>query len=98
MIVRIVKMKFETKNIALFKSIFEQSMQNIRAFSGCNFLELYQDKNDETIFFTYSFWDEESDLEAYRNSDFFRSVWEKTKPLFSEKTNAWSVTKIASLP
>lgn len=98
MFVRIVKMTFEAESIPLFENVFEESKQAIRAFEGCNFLELYQDKNNETIFFTYSFWEKEADLEAYRNSDFFTSVWAKTKVLFSAKPEAWSVNKIASLP
>ena len=98
MFVRIVKMKFEKENISLFKHIFEESKQKIRDFNGCSFLELYQDKHDKTIFFTYSFWEKEADLEAYRNSNFFTSVWAKTKILFSDKPEAWSVNKVASLP
>jgi len=98
MFVRIVKMKFEKKNIPLFKEVFEQSKQTIRNSEGCTFLELYQDMDDETIFFTYSFWEKEDDLEAYRNSDFFASVWAKTKVLFSAKPEAWSVNKLVSLP
>lgn len=94
MFVRIVKMKFTKENISLFKGVFDKNMATIRSFEGCSFLELYQDKHDETIFFTYSYWDKEEDLEAYRNSDFFKSVWSKTKVLFSAKPEAWSVNKI----
>ncbi len=98
MFIRIVKMKFRSKNIALFQSVFEENKQTISAFKGCNFLELYQDKNDETIFFTYSFWEKEEHLEAYRNSQFFKLLWAKTKILFSDKPEAWSVDRIHSLP
>jgi len=98
MFVRIVKMTFKKENIPLFKAVFEESKSVIRNFEGCSFLELYQDKKNESIFFTYSFWDEEIHLEEYRNSDFFKSVWSKTKVLFAEKAEAWSVDKIESLP
>lgn len=98
MFIRIVKMKFESKNIFLFQQVFEENKQAIRSFKGCNHLELYQDKTDETIFFTYSYWNKEEDLETYRNSDFFKSVWGKTKVLFSDKPEAWSVNKVSSLP
>jgi len=60
MFVRIVKMKFETENISLFKKVFDESKETIRASKGCTFLELYQDKKDKTIFFTYSYWEKES--------------------------------------
>jgi len=97
MFVRIVKMKFERENVPLFKTIFEESKLTIRNFEGCHFLELYQDRHDETIFFTYSYWEHEENLKAYRHSDFFKSVWASTKVLFSDKPEAWSVNKIASL-
>jgi hypothetical protein len=49
------------------------------------------------MFFTYSYWDDATDLENYRNSEFFKSVWAKTKVLFSEKPEAWSVNKLETL-
>jgi quinol monooxygenase YgiN len=98
MFVRIVKMQFKKEHISIFTSVFQNSKTTIRGFEGCSFLELYQDKHDETIFFTYSYWEDEEHLEAYRKSDFFRSVWSQTKVLFSAKPEAWSVNKMESLP
>ena len=93
MFVRIVKMSFHTKHIAEFLSIFEEKKQFIRNSEGCKLLELYQDKTTPEIFFTYSYWDEEKDLENYRNSELFKNVWAKTKALFNDKPEAWSVDK-----
>jgi quinol monooxygenase YgiN len=97
MLVRIVKMSFETSKIEEFLANFETVKQKIRTFEGCNFLELYRDKNNTNIFFTYSYWDSENDLNNYRHSKLFKSVWEKTKPMFNARPEAWSVDKIASL-
>lgn len=94
MFTRIVKMVFEKENIPIFLENFEMVNQKIRDFPGCTFLELYQDKTDEAIFFTYSRWNEESDLENYRNSELFKKVWSQTKPLFKEKAAAWSVDSV----
>jgi quinol monooxygenase YgiN len=69
----------------------------IRASKGCTLLELYQDKNNPDIFFTYSYWNKESDLENYRNSDLFKDVWAKTKVFFNDKPLAWSVDKKVTL-
>jgi len=80
-----------------FLSNFNLNKNKIRNFQGCQFLELYQDKNDDNIFFTYSYWNSEEDLENYRESDFFQNVWSKTRILFNEKPQAWSVNKIVSL-
>lgn len=93
MLVRIVKLTFKPQNISSFERIFQESKDRIRNFEGCQHLELFQDKNEQHIFFTYSYWDNEDALNAYRNSEFFRKTWSKTKTLFSEKPEAWSVSK-----
>ncbi|MDC6364439.1 MULTISPECIES: putative quinol monooxygenase [Flavobacteriaceae] len=93
MLIRIVKLTFKPENIPSFEQIFEESRDQIATFQGCQFVELYQDLNNPAVFFTYSFWQKESDLENYRASDFFKEVWSNTKKLFAEKPEAWSVTK-----
>ncbi len=97
MFVRIVKMSFAEDNIATFLTNFETAKHKIRAFEGCQLLELYQDKNNSNVFFTYSYWNTEEDLDHYRNSELFKGVWAKTKPLFNAKPEAWSVDKLAIL-
>ncbi|MCZ4319986.1 antibiotic biosynthesis monooxygenase [Aequorivita viscosa] len=97
MFTRIVKMEFEEGNVNAFLTNFEVVKEKIRGFPGCLFLELYRDKNDETIFFTYSRWKEEADLEKYRNSDLFKEVWSVTKPMFRKRAEAWSVDTVVSL-
>ena len=97
MLVRIVKLSFHEKNIPLFLENFELMKDKIRTAPGNRFLELYQDKNNISIFFTYSYWDTEADLENYRNSELFYDVWTFTKQLFNDKPEAWSVDKLVSL-
>ena len=97
MIVRIVKMSFKPDKIDEFLHNFEGSKLKIRSFKGCGLLELYRDKSNPNTFFTYSYWDTEQDLNNYRNSPLFRSVWAETKILFNEKPEAWSVDKMAIL-
>ena len=97
MFVRIVKMSFHKKNIDEFLSTFEEKKEFIRVSEGCKLLELYQDKQNPEIFFTYSYWENEQDLENYRNSDLFKNVWAKTKVFFNDKPQAWSVDKKVSL-
>ncbi|MEQ3662659.1 MAG: antibiotic biosynthesis monooxygenase family protein [Flavobacterium sp.] len=97
MFVRIVKLRFHKENIPAFLENFEEIKYKIRGFEGNLLLELYQDKNDNRTFFTYSYWETEEHLEAYRNSDLFKGVWSYTKTLFSDKPEAWSVDKIATL-
>ncbi|OUR99066.1 antibiotic biosynthesis monooxygenase [Flavobacteriales bacterium 33_180_T64] len=97
MFVRIVKMSFDPLKIDEFLSNFEAKKNAIRAFNGCEFLELYRDRHNTNVFFTYSYWQTEADLEQYRHSDLFKGIWTKTKPMFNAKPEAWSVNKLASL-
>lgn len=95
--VRIVKMGFHEEHIETFLTNFDENKMKIRGFDGCQFLELYRDKTTPSIFFTYSYWESEAHLEAYRHSELFKNVWAKTKPLFNRNPEAWSVDKLASL-
>jgi heme-degrading monooxygenase HmoA len=90
-------MSFKADVIDEFLENFNQKKEHIRNFKGCRFLELYRDKTDTNVFFTYSYWNSEEDLENYRHSDLFKTVWSKTKPLFNDKPQAWSVDKVVSL-
>jgi quinol monooxygenase YgiN len=98
MLVRIVKMSFDPEHIDTFLDNFDAVKNNIRNFDGCNYLDLYRDQNHSNIFFTYSYWNDQTFLEKYRTSKLFKEVWSKTKPLFNDKPHAWSVDKIVSLP
>lgn len=91
MIKRIVKLSFEPEKINDFLDIFAESKEKIRQSVGCRHLELLRCKSPNHIFFTYSYWDNEKALDDYRHSDLFRATWAKTKQLFNDKPEAWSV-------
>ena len=95
MIKRIVKMTFRPEAVPAFLAIFEESKALIRAFEGCQHLELLRDTGQPNILFTLSHWQSGAALDAYRQSDLFLATWKKTKVLFAEKAEAWSV-EIAS--
>ena len=97
MFTRIVKMEFQEDKVAQFLANFETVKHKIRSFKGCMHLELWRDKKQPTIFFTYSKWEKESDLMNYKASNLFRNVWATTKPLFRSKAQAWSVNSLYRL-
>ena len=97
MLVRIVKMTFSADKTDEFQVRFHNVKDKIIEFEGCELLELYRDKSDSNVFFTYSYWQSEEDLNRYRNSDFFKEVWSNTKKMFTKKPEALSVDKIVSL-
>ena len=97
MFIRIVKLSFHSENIQPFLANFEQMKHKIKAAPGNLYLELYQDKNNPGLFFTYSHWETEDDLENYRKSELFDNVWSFTKKLFNAKPEAWSLDSLGSL-
>ena len=93
MIKRIVKMTFRPDQVDTFlDDVFAHSKSAIRAFPGCRSMELLRDTNRPNVLFTLSIWDSPDNLEAYRQSSLFQSTWAKTKILFDDKPEAWSVT------
>ena len=92
MIKRIVKLTFRPEAVAQFRSdVFDPSKQQIRAFPGCFHMELVQNAAQPNMLFTLSIWEDAAALEAYRQSALFKNTWAKTKALFAEKAEAWSV-------
>jgi len=55
-------MTFKPEELADFFVMFEQKKQAIRNFPGCQYLEVFQDKSQANIVFTYSFWTSEEAL------------------------------------
>ena len=96
MLVRIVKMIIKAEEIQSFRDMFDRNKEKIRGRDGCQFLELYQDKHNKSIFFTYSYWNSETDLNNYRHSELFAGVWKETKAKFDGKPEAWSVNKLVT--
>jgi quinol monooxygenase YgiN len=94
MIVRIVKMAFQPGKERQFLDIFEASREKIRASAGCSHLHLLRDQADPSLFFTYSHWESEAHLEAYRRSALFADVWGRVSPLFRQKAEAWSTREL----
>lgn len=91
MIKRIVKMTFKPEHVEDFSNYFPEIVNQIKARKGCLDVELLQDINDNRIYFTYSKWESEADLNAYRKSELFGEVWPKVKKWFEAKPEAWSV-------
>ncbi len=95
MLTRLVKLTFLEENIPTFIHIFESSKNLIRAFEGCEHVELLNDLTQPNIFFARSIWRDESALNLYRDSELFKTTWAKTKVLFSEKPEAWSTNLLS---
>lgn len=97
MIIRIVRMSFKKEERQNFLAVFDASKNKIRAFRGCQYLSLHQDHHDENVFYTLSHWNTQEDLDSYRASALFKDTWARTKVLFADKPQAFSLEKMDEL-
>lgn len=87
---RIVKMTFVQERCADFETYFDEIKHQVGNQPGCHGVKLLKDISGSGIYFTYSIWDSEEDLNAYRHTELFGQVWPKVKKWFGAKAEAWS--------
>jgi len=95
MIERIVRLTFDPEKQNDFLQLFLESSDAIKAMDGCMELRLLRDIRYPNQFTTHSVWESEASLEAYRNSELFRSTWAKTKVMFAARPEAWSYRQVS---
>ena len=92
MLIRIVRLTLHPEKVEAFHTLFSRAAPEIRAFDGCRHLELWSDATYPNIVATYSLWANEDALNRYRNSEFFRTTWGRTRTLFAAPPVAYSYT------
>lgn len=97
MLIRIVRMHFTDAGVDEFLEIFSEHKKKIATFPGCTHLELLRDHDDRNCFTTLSYWNGPADLENYRKSELFGNVWGQVKPLFAERSQAFSLEKFMEI-
>jgi len=85
-------MTFRPDALEAFLTMFEATSPQIRAFPGCEHLELWEDVRYPNILTTYSIWTDAEALDAYRRSELFKSTWNRTKAWFAAPAVAHSQT------
>ncbi len=91
--IRIVKMNYKEEHVQDFLNLFEERKLQIRNSKGCNYLELWNDKDNQTIYYSYSIWDDLNDLNEYRHSELFKDTWAKFKSWFQDKPQVFNIEK-----
>ena len=87
---RIVKMTFKKERCKEFEDFFGEIKNQVGNQPGCSGVKLLKDISGSGIYFTYSNWDDEKSLNAYRDTELFNMVWPKVKAWFADKPEAWS--------
>ncbi len=86
-------MNFTEAGVDEFLQIFNENKDAIRNFEGCTHLELLKDPDESNTYTTLSYWNEAENLERYRKSELFGSVWGRVKTLFAKRSQAFSLEK-----
>ncbi len=94
MIKRFVKLTFKPEHTQDFIELFNSTKALIAAVEGCSHLELLHDVDNKNVFFTFSIWENTIYIDQYRESELFKNVWAKTKVMFGDKPEAWSLKEI----
>lgn len=90
-------MRFTEAGVEEFLNIFNEHKVAIRNFPGCSHLQLLKDADDPLCYTTLSHWKDPNDLEKYRKSELFASVWGRVKTLFAERSQAFSLERFIEL-
>lgn len=98
MIVRIVELDIDPEKMALANELLREVAPKVRSMPGCSHLEILRGVHNKSRITTYSHWDAESDLNAYRDSETFITFWKSIKPLFQAKARAWSSERLIHKP
>lgn len=96
MIYRIVKLHFHKDKVTNFLELFDQVVSKVNKQPGCIEMYMTQDVNNAGIFITHSKWESIEDLNNYRDSELFATIWPTIKPWFEQKAEAWSMNIIQS--
>jgi heme-degrading monooxygenase HmoA len=95
-ILRVVRMDFRAEECGPFDLLFEDARSRISAVPGCLGVTCFSDVAGGGGRTTFSVWQSERALEAYRESALFKEVWALTKPGFQSRPVAWSMPVDAS--
>lgn len=86
-------MHFTDAGVEEFLTIFNTYKNDIQKSEGCTHLELLKDVHESNTYTTLSYWNDDADLERYRKSELFGTVWGQVKTLFRERSQAFSLEK-----
>lgn len=98
MIIRIVELHIDPEYLVKAKDLLTEVSSKVRGMEGCTHLHILADVHKPNHITTYSYWDKEEVLNAYRHSEVFKTFWSSIKPLFSQPAKAWSSYTLHYLP
>lgn len=95
MITRLVHLDINPLKLSEFVRIFKSARPTILQSKGCQSVVLLQDVEHPSRVSTLSKWETLQDLDAYRNTPFFRETWEASKKTFQARASATSYSVLS---
>ncbi len=89
-VTRLVRIYFQPDKVDEFLAFYQQLRPQIARQPGCISVQLLRQANDPAAFATWSVWESQAALDAYRTSEFFRSFWPQVKTWFRQPAEAVS--------
>ncbi len=70
----------------------------VRRVSGCMHNDIFRDKNKDNVFYSYTIWNSEEDIEKYLNSQYYKEIWNDLWDYFKIEPQAWKIDNIFDYP
>ena len=95
MIKRVVRLTLkDDASINAFQEIYRSRNPFTKGVKGCREVKVLKDVDHDDVYYTFSIWDSNEDLEAYRQSNYFAETWPMVKAQLAKRAEAFSMTEI----
>lgn len=91
-------MQVSSPNKALFKQTLKDYQKALKEQKGCMHLDMFSDKKEKDIFYSYTIWDNDTNLKKYRKSALYKELSGKILPLCDKEPKAWTVDEAFEKP
>ncbi len=98
MILRVVKMELIEKKVELFELFMKNLKDEKLKQEGCLHHDIFCDKDNSLIYFSYTIWATEKYLKKYKKTELFKEVTRTIRTLCFKEPIAWTVENVFNSP
>jgi len=98
MILRVVKMELIETKIGLFERFMSNLKDEKLRQEGCLHHDIFCDKDNNSIYFSYTIWNNEKSLKKYKKSELFKVVSQTIRSFCVKEPLAWTVENVFNSP
>lgn len=94
MILRVVKLKVESKKIEAFNLFMNNLHDEKLKLPGCLHFDYFHEKKNLNVYYIYTIWENEKFFRQYKKSELFKEVATTLKCFCSEEPQAWTIENV----